>query len=404
MLIGFMVSCTKEEQQPALPQPETQAVSNITATTARSGVIIAVEGDGEVTAGGICWSTAAMPTVEDDKTNNAISSGTFGSQMTGLTPNTPYFVRSYATTVVGTAYGEQLTFTTQMLTVPTVSTTSITITGASTASGEYAVNESEAEITSRGICWNTTGSPTIANSKTTDGSGSGTFTSSMTGLVAGTIYFGRAYATNSVGTSYGNEIVFGSIVDVENTSYNPIAIGTQVWLKENLNTYKYRNGDVIPLYDHLPAGTTSWSGTSSGAVTNYPLQNQFGRLYNWYAVTDPRGLCPVGWHVPTETEWATLVTFLGGVDVAGGPLKQTGTALWHTNVGATNSSGFTALPGGHRTVSGTYQYVNQSAIFWTSTAVDVNAVWSYSIAGNLTHSHGSGNHRKNGFSVRCIRD
>ncbi len=214
-LIAF--SCQKEISAPGiiatLPAITTTAVTSITSTTAASGGNISDDGGATVTARGVCWSTAANPTVAlSTKTTNGTGIGTFTSAITGLTATTVYYVRAYATNSVGTAYGNEITFTstntsTALPTVSTATTSAITISTA--ASGGNVTNDGGATVTVRGVCWSTIANPTIAlSTKTTDGTGTGTFISAITGLNLATVYHVRAYATNSVGTSYGGDSTF----------------------------------------------------------------------------------------------------------------------------------------------------------------------------------------------------
>ena len=185
----------------------TTAASSITGSTAASGGNVTADGGEAVTARGVCWNTAGSPTISDSKTTDGSGTGAFTSNLTGLTAGTLYHVRAYATNSVGTAYGNEQTFTTHSQ--ATLTTTAVSaITGSTAASGGNITSDGGETVTARGVCWNTAGSPTIADSKTTDGSGTGVFTSSLTGLTAGTLYHVRAYATNSVGTAYGNEQTF----------------------------------------------------------------------------------------------------------------------------------------------------------------------------------------------------
>ena len=214
-LIAF--SCQKEISAPGiiatLPAITTTAVTSITSTTAASGGIITDDGGAAVTARGVCWSTTANPTVAlSTKTTDGTGIGTFTSAITGLTATTVYYVRAYATNSVGTAYGNQITFTstnttTALATVTTATTSAINM--ATATSGGNVANDGGAAVTARGVCWSTTANPTIAlSTKTTNGTGIGTFTSAITGLTIATVYHVRAYATNSVGTSYGGDSTF----------------------------------------------------------------------------------------------------------------------------------------------------------------------------------------------------
>ena len=150
-----------------------------------------------------------------------------------------------------------------------------------------------------------------------------------------------------------------------------IPIDTQLWGCANLDVTEYANGDPIPEV----TDQATWAALTTGAwcyYNNDPLNGAiYGKLYNWYAVNDPRGLVPAGYHVPTNTDWINLINYLGGDLVAGGPLKEAGTVHWTSpNVGATNSSGFTGLPGGFRDTAGAFQSINDISYWWTSTVID----------------------------------
>jgi uncharacterized protein (TIGR02145 family) len=273
-------------------------------------------------------------------------------------------------------------------------------------------------VSARGVVYGTSSNPTLSNNFTTDGTGTGSFTSVLGGLSPVTTYYVRAYATNGVGTSYGNEFDFTtinfmcgttSIVDIDGNIYNTVQIGTQCWTQSNLKVSKYRNGDNIPT--GLLDG--QWASTSSGAYAIYnndPANDGlYGKLYNFYAVTDSRGLCPTGWHVPSDGEWTTLTTFLGGESVAGGAMKSTATEPttggWAApNTGATNSSGFTGLPGGRRASGGGFGNLGNFGYWWSSSDAGSGNAWNRNlIYTNANATRVSNNHR-NGFSVRCARD
>jgi len=183
-----------------------------------------------------------------------------------------------------------------------------------------------------------------------------------------------------------------------------VVIGTQQWMEKNLDVMTYRNGDVIPQVTDAAA----WAGLTTGAWCWYSSSADngaiYGKLYNWYAVNDPRGLAPQGWHIPTDAEWTTLSTLLGGV--VGGKMKTTGTTRWNTpNTSATNESGFAGLPGGYRLFNGTFESVGIFGVWWSATEYygSMNA-WARSLHyfnGSLARANDS---KKSGFSVRCLRD
>lgn len=214
--------------QVSLPTVSTTAASSVSTTTAVSGGNVSADGGGTVTARGICWNTTGNPTVTDNKTTDGSGTGSFVSSLTSLTVSTTYHVKAYATNSAGTAYGSEITFTTlAALSVPTVTTTAVTAIMTTTATGGGSVTlEGGVPVTARGICYNTTGNPTIADTKTTDGSGLGSFTSALYNLTQNTKYYVRAYATNSQGTGYGSEINFTTAVPLPDVRKVVAANGT----------------------------------------------------------------------------------------------------------------------------------------------------------------------------------
>ena len=200
---------------PTIPVLITTTISSITTTTASSGGYITSDGGAGVTARGVCWSTSLNPTVANSKTTDGTGAGIFTSSITGLTQATVYHVRAYATNSVGTAYGSDISFTTSSPApvVPTLTTITITnITQITAISGGNISTDGGASVTSRGVCWALTSNPTISSSKTSDGTGTGIFASSLTGLLANTTYHVRSYATNSAGTGYGSDVTFTTAV------------------------------------------------------------------------------------------------------------------------------------------------------------------------------------------------
>jgi hypothetical protein len=213
------------------PTVTTTAVTAITTSNATSGGNVTSDGGASVTAKGVCWSTLANPTITDAKTSNGTGTGSFTSSLTGLSPVTTYHLRAFATNSAGTAYGSDVTFTTQSIVAPTVTTTSISAVATTTAiSGGNITADGGASVTGKGVCWSTTANPTISDSKTTDGTGTGVFSSSLTGLAATTTYHVRAYATNSVGTGYGSDVTFTtqavSLASITTTTVSAITATT----------------------------------------------------------------------------------------------------------------------------------------------------------------------------------
>ena len=397
-----------------LPTLTTNAISSIGNTSAVCGGLISNDGGGTVTERGICWSTSQSPQITDSHTSDGTGIGSFSSNLTNLLPGTIYYVRAYATNIAGTSYGNQQSFSTGIVMIPTLTTNAITaITANSAFSGGEIINDGGSSVNARGLCWNTTSGPTINNSITSNGSGIGTFTSSITGLSANTTYYVKAYATNNTGTAYGNEQTFttlqgggtgSTLIDIDGNAYDTVIIGNQAWMKQNLTVTRFNNGDSIPLV----ILDNQWISQTSAAncYVNNNINNNavYGRLYNYYTVSDTRNICPVGWHVPTDAEWTILEDTLGGLLVAGGKMKETGISHWTSpNSFATNSSNFTGLPGGKRGSDGTYSIFGNSSYWWSSTTLGSAGIYrrlDFDVASVIESTHSF----KNGLSIRCIKN
>jgi uncharacterized protein (TIGR02145 family) len=294
---------------------------------------------------------------------------------------------------------------------PTVTTNSATnITSSSASSGGIVITDGGASVTARGVCWSISSNPTTANSHTTDGSGTGTFTSNLTGLSANTLYYVRAYATNAIGTAYGNEATFtttawqcGDPINYDGKNYNTVQINTQCWFKDNLNIGNRING--------------TQNQANNGIKEKYcynDLESNcdiYGGLYQWdeavqYSTTPGvQGLCPAGWHIPSDAEWTSLTNYLGGESIAGGKMKETGTLHWSPpNTGATNESGFTALPGSSFG-SGTFSNLGNIGLFWTSTEhSSLTDSYYRELNYNMITITKSMQPKARGFSTRCVKN
>ena len=184
-----------------------------------------------------------------------------------------------------------------------------------------------------------------------------------------------------------------------------VLICTQKWMLRNLDVTTYRNGNAIPMV----SDPLQWGTLTTGAWCYYgndPANGtSYGKLYNWYAVNDPRGLAPAGWRIPTWEEWASLSACLGGDAVSAGPLKEVGTAHWtYPNVGATNTSGFTAVAGGWRSTDGIYKNKGSEAYWWSSNSTSPPHPWGRAITNSTAQVGGGSNAANHGFSVRCIKN
>ncbi len=427
----YFPSCKKEA---TLPVVTTISVSNITQITAITGGNVIDNGGAEITSRGVCWSITSNPTLTDFKTMDGTGSGTFTSNLTGLTANTIYYVRAYATNSAGTTYGNEISFTSGQALTATVTTAAIvSIYSTSAISGGEILSDGGSTVIDWGICWNTSENPTIENERRSsmvgNEGGMGVFTSYMFWLNPSTIYYVRAYAINNVGTAYGaqlsfttdaeginpiifnSDLTYGTVSDIDGNVYKTIQIGTQLWMAENLRTTKYNDGNLI---DNV-VDFKKWSGLTTGAYCwygNNASSNKeiYGGQYNWFAVNTGK-LCPTGWHIPTDEEWANLSTYLGGKEIAGSKLKEIGTSHWQgPNTGATNASGFTALPGGTRNVWGDpdiddWSWINLAGYWWSASEniYDLAIFWAIFYNGNGTDNQGL-LLKQSGLSIRCLKD
>jgi uncharacterized protein (TIGR02145 family) len=270
-------------------------------------------------------------------------------------------------------------------------------------------------ITTRGVCWSTNPNPTIADSKTNEGSEIGEFSSKMTDLAENTKYYVRAYATNSEGTIYGIETIFttsyelnagiifnpnityGTMTDIDGNVYKTVTIGTQIWMAENLKVTQYNDGTPI----------SSNFGEYCSYDNNDSYVNNYGRLYDRFAVMSSK-LSPTGWHIPSNSEWTTLINYLGGESVAGCKLKESGRRHWINNVitNESNESGFTALPGGFTDWG--FGGINRYCFLWSTTTTYSNqsTMACYLIMTEYNEALIEHNKLLQQFlgSVRCIKD
>ena len=464
---------------PNIPTVTTSEVSNIAATTATTGGNVTSDGGLTVTARGVCWSTSSNPTIENDTTINlnlnGSNVGSFVSNLTSLTPSETYHVRAYATNSVGTAYGDEVSFTTTSLVPPTVTTgavnlnvtTANVITVTATCEGDV-TDEGTDAVTARGVCWSISQNPTVDDSLTTDnGSGTGSFTCNITGFNASTTYYVRAYATNSAGTAYGNQVVFTpkvdakscaaapTVTDHEGNVYATVQIGNYCWMRENLRTttspktgtylVKPARNDAGNVYSSYGSKVAHWPDHKPATYA----PKGYGLLYNWCAamdtashttttatymevptpsningnntyynlsVTDPyRGICPVGWHIPCLTELNSIINNYNGGKLAGGndwddnsSTATSNTTPGNYSYGDRNVSGFTALPAGFFN-NYNCQDIGREADFWSTWQMTGEA-GSYSGARAMKLYYSSNNsglatHDKNkGMSVRCVRN
>ena len=388
------------------PVLTTATVSNITKITAVSGGTI-IRGTG-ITARGVCWSTSQNPTVSlSTKTTDGSGTGTFSSSITGLQSGTAYYVRAYATNSVGTAYGSQVSFTT--FSAPSLTTTNVNnISNITASSGGNISSDGGATVTSRGVCWSTSQNPTVSlSSITNDGSGTGTFSSWITGLQSSTTYYVRAYATNSVGTAYGSQVSF-------TTNSAPIfstvtSTTGKVWMDRNLGASRVANSSTdVQAYGDLYQWGRDTDGhekrtsqtTSSKSSSDTPGHGKFITLYSgsddwrspqnnnlWQGENGLNNPCPKGFRIPTAAEWDAERKSWSSNNSAGAfasPLKLPVAGLrWYSSTGSLYDVG-----------SGGY--------YWLGTVHSTYANNLHFSSGDATTNHIL--YRATGCSVRCLKD
>jgi uncharacterized protein (TIGR02145 family) len=421
---GFSIRCLKR----GFPILTTYHTNNITQTTATCGGNIISDGGTNVTARGVCWSTSSNPTISDSKTTDGVGTGEFLSSITNLTAGTTYYLRAYATNSSGTSYGNQVSLATAI--TPTLTTNDLSNIDLSSAfCGGNILSYGYETVTARGVCWSTSENPTIGNNKTTDGAGAGAFTSQLTGLTPGSTYYVRAYATNSFGTAYGNQVIFSTkINDVEGNIYNTVIIGTQLWMAENLKTRKYNDNTTIPLV----TDNTSWGVLTTPGYCwyNNDIANKatYGALYNWFTVdavsNGGKNICPSDWHIPTDSQWNILIDYLTNrpgnwnngstivksLAAASGWAVSAATGTIGNYQTSNNASGFAGSPGGARDYDGTFGNITQLCTilnycgWWSATEFSDGSAWSRSLYFNDLIVHRDTDIKKDGLSVRCIKD
>ncbi|NLA49734.1 MAG: hypothetical protein GX876_09765 [Bacteroidales bacterium] len=403
-------SCKKH---PDLPSVTTDTPAEITRTSVIVGGRVTDDRGLPLLDKGICWDTKKNPDLSTHFIPADEGNENFFIKITGLKPNTLYFVRAYATNELGTAYANEISFTTLTVTTGTVITlqpSSISLNTA-LARGKI-IDDGDAAIIQKGVCWSTSSGPDIEHDPFTDnGTGTEDFTSNITGLSPGTKYYVRAYTINSEGISYGNEFFFNTkISDIQNNLYNTVTIGSQVWITENLKVTRYTDNTLIP---HVQDNAEWVSLTTPGYCwfDNDINKADWGALYNWYTVKTGK-LCPTGWHVPTDTDFKTLELHLkmssDQIDLWYWRGTDQGTQLksstgWQAGENGTNSSGFSALPYGYRfAATGAFNGLNILTYWWSSEYNKDYALYRR-VDGNESELYRYYTSKRGGKYVRCIK-
>ncbi len=430
-LLIITFSCSKNEDKTVvvtLPAVETVAVTQVTINSARTGVKVIDFGNSTLFNLGIVISTNPNPTL--------INTGVFSNNIVGsnieidllnLLPDTTYYIRAVASNGAGTTYGNEFSFKTSNYSLPIVVTKAVVQDQFTTCLTGGDVT-SATNISGRGVCIGLSPNPVAGVPDFNNNGLAGTFNTRLL-VQPATTYYIRAYAENIAGRAYGNQITItttatafvpsSNIVDFDGNSYPTIQINNQIWMQKNLNVTHFRNGDVIPQIQDPNAWTLATTPAWCNYENNSAYGTIYGKLYNHYAVSDPRGLAPNGWHIPSLNEATILVNYMGlnGSTFAGNSFRQTGTSTWIApNNSATNTSGFTALSSGYRTTqnpAAIFDGKGNWATFWLSNVVD--AELSNSLSFDHTYGPAPQNEERDygrigfrtkadGNYIRCIKD
>ena len=427
-----------------VPAMTTNYADNINGTVATVHCSVISDNGANITEYGVCWNTTGAPTVSDQMQTAVLGLSDYEVNLTSLTPAVTYYVRAYAVNSEGIGYGNIITFNTAN-DVPYVTTSSVSsIDDTSVGCGGDVTADNGSPIIARGVCWSTSPNPTIADNHTVDGTGTGSFTSVLTGLSVGVTYYVRAYATNSTGTGYGEQKNFLStwlcgvspITDIDGNTYNTVQIGTQCWMKENLRTTKYADNTPITYGGTNSSGTDALWYYPNGSSSN---KSFYGLLYNWPAVmhgatsssanpSGVQGICPTGWHVPSDAEWTQMADYVGSQSayVCGGNSSYIAFALADTvswsscicssvspcqingNSNNNNATGFSARAAGYYGYydDSYFQGFSEGTRFWTTSDSNVIGRKWYRELWHCSETLGRGRAMllAIGCSVRCVKD
>jgi len=425
-----------------LPTLETGIIDSITSDSASVTGNVLNDGGAEILQKGAVWATFDQPLLENNQGiwNAGAGTGEFTAKLSELLPETVYYVRAFATNETGTAYGQTISFTTLThITPPTVITHEVThIANNKATGGGNIVEAGGAPVIERGVVYSLNPEPNVNDQVVKSRKGLGTFISLMTGLEPETSYYVKAYAINSAGIAYGEQVEFttlsnfgqpcpGSptVTDIEGNIYNTVLIGDQCWMKEDLKTITYNDGN--PITDGTSGET--WATNEHGAYTWYEGNEEQGRLYgviyNFHAVNTGK-LCPTGWWVPSNEEWTEMTGYLlenientTSENIShvlkscrqensplGGDCNTNEHPRWdaHDVHFGTNETGFSALPGGSRNYTGNYFYgLGNTSYWWTSSQMDATTAWHRRLKFDDGIIHGFVYDKGNGYMVRCIK-
>ncbi len=375
-----------------LPTVTTADVTDITQNTAVSGGNVTDDGGAAVTARGVCWSKDPNPTIDNSFISNGNGTGSFTIEISGLTSATTYYIRAYATNSEGTSYGEQKSFTTlQNIELPTVTTTIVTnVTSTTATSGGNVTDDGGATVTARGVCWSTSPDPTINDNKTTDGNGMGAFTSQLTNLTHSTTYYIRAYATNSEGTSYGEQKYFSTLSDGMINGHQYVDLGLSSGLKWATCNIGADSPEDYGNYYAWGETETKAEYTQDNSVTHGQQLNDISGNAQYDAATANWG---GSWRTPTKDEIRELIyncnwtpETQNGVD----GFKVTG-----------NNGNYIFIPAsGYR--DGSSLYIYGECYYWSSTPRQYGVEFANILYSDTEFQSEDVNYRYRGLTIRPV--
>ena len=419
---GILLTHCKKYEVSSVIIVNTEGVSEVAYSTCRAAGTLVDIGSTGVSQHGFRWSLSSNVAQAIDGTSLGPKSerGGFNEIIQNLSPGTQYYLWAYAENEDGRIYGDAAVFTTLSGDLPTLETAGfLEVHQTSVMVESNLLSEGSAPVTEKGVCWNTESSPTLEHAHTTNGPGTGIYNSTMEDLMPGKKYYVRAYAISAVGVAYGNELTVRTLPETDDLIdardgrvYQIVKIGEQWWMAQNLDY-----GEMIPLSTHPGDNATiekyCWGDDPGNCET-------FGALYHWdemmsYSFDNSQGVCPDGWHIPSDDDWRMLEMAIGLTEEeshimgdarggeAGGRLKALGEEFWDApNVGATDEFGFHALGSGFMEID-FYSSLRVYAPMWTSTKIEDDAVIR-GVAWDHTEIYRGPAKTIVGCAVRCVKD
>lgn len=396
LLLSAILACNKQKRAPLIA---TAGIRQYADTIFVSGRIYS-KGDAELTETGICWSMDKNPTVNDAHAAVATTGAVFTGSIIFPVLNSKYFICTYATNQYGTVYGEIKEFRTSMPPVLSVINYSPDVNYLTIISSDLSTN---VKYLQAGICWSTSAEkPNTRGPHEATPYPGASLTAVATGLDNNTEYFVRAYATTTAGTGYSKPVkmktVYRKVKDQQGNEYRTVLINGKEWLADNFRSGIYADGSPIQFFPESSdwKSSAATAGACCSCNNSEVYEKQFGKLYNYHVITNPAGIAPAGWHVPTTQEWANLIEFVGDPPENIWTLQDGGT--W----ASTNTTGMSICPSGIREMDGTFSSMDVATSFWalpSGTSLSKNFYFSKHYATNLYDSDPG-----SGCSLRLVRD